>query len=816
MAFISHPLIKPDTVESKLYQEVIAAKVIEKGSTLVVAPTALGKTVIAVLVAAQVLQKNKKVLFLAPTKPLAVQHERSFIKFLNIPGDEVTVLTGTVSPEKRKTLLEKARIISATPQAIQNDMVGGAVSLGDFGLVVFDEAHRAIGNYSYVFIAEHYMRQAADKEPLILALTASPGGKEEKIQSVCHNLFIKNVEIRTHEDEDVRGYVNPINVDWVRVDLPPKFLEVKVLLERFQKEQVDAVKKMGLGLGKRYFSRKDMLVLQAQVRREIMSRGKNAAYLYSAASKIAALLKVAHALTLLETQGAVPLYEYLEKMTVEAEKGTSKAVRHVMDDAHIIKVKRLVHELVKEGLVHPKLEALKHILVDQFHKNPESKVIVFNHYRENILAVGDYLDGIETIRAKRFVGQATKREGDKGLTQKEQVEIIAALREGTYNTLVASSVAEEGLDIPEVDLVVFYEPVPSEIRTIQRRGRTGRKAEGKVIIMIARNTRDEAFYYASRAKERKMHSTLKELQRPHAIPGNIAGEGAIDFKGATLEDSSAQNLDTGDDTLPAQGLSGVQVKGLQSHSGKRLAEQTTLDSFIRPNADKVIIYADTREQASGVILRLKDTDAVIRVKQLEVGDFVLSDDVVVERKTVEDFLSSVVDGRLFGQFTMMSSNYSAPLLILEGDPQELFTIRNIHENAIRGIMASIALNYKIPILYSAGEDETAKYLYTIAKREQLGTEKEIRLRVGRKGLTLKEQQQFLVEGFPMVGPSLAKALLRKFGTVRGVVTASINELQEVEKMGPIKARKIHEVLNAYFNEGEKKQTRAEESPLLKG
>ncbi len=784
MPFISHPLIKPDTVESKLYQEVIAAKVVEKGSTLVVAPTALGKTVIAVLVAAQVLARGKKILFLAPTKPLAVQHEKSFQKFLNIPEEEITVLTGTVTPAKRKALLEKCRVVSATPQSIQNDMVGDAISLGEFGLVVFDEAHRAIGNYSYVFIAEHYMRQA--KEPLILALTASPGGEEEKIQSVCRNLFIKNVEIKTHEDEDVRDYVNKVNVEWVKVDLPPKFLEVKVHLERYQKEQIDAVKKMGLGIGKRYFSRTDMLMLQGQVRRELMSRGKTAPYLYSAASKIAALLKVAHALTLLETQGAAPLYEYMEKMIIDAEKGASKAVKNIVEDPHIIKAKRLVDELVKEGHMHPKLEALKHILVDQFAKNPSSKVIVFNHYRDNIIALGSYLEGIESIRAKRFVGQATKKEGDKGLTQKEQVQIIEDLKDGIYNCLIASSVAEEGLDIPQVDLVVFYEPVPSEIRMIQRRGRTGRKAEGKVIILLARNTRDEAFYYSSRAKERQMHATLKELQQPRAIPQKDPGQAMLGLDNSGIEEPLVKS-------------------SCNQNDSKRLAKQMTLDSFIEPNSDKVIIYADTREQASGVIMRLKDTDAVIRVKQLDVGDFVLSDEVVVERKTVEDFLSSVVDGRLFSQLVMMSSNYAAPLIILEGNPHELFTLRNIHENAIRGILSSIALNYKIPILYAANEEETAKYIYTIAKREQLGTEKEIRLRVGRKGLTLREQQQFLVEGFPLVGPGLAKALLKKFGNVRGIVTASLTELQEVEKMGPIKAKKIHEVLNSYFNEENKRQ-----------
>ncbi len=753
MPFISHALIKPQTVEAKLYQEVLAARILEKGSTLLVAPTALGKTVVAIMVAADVLMRGKKVLFMSPTKPLAVQHEKSMRKFLQIPEEEIIVFTGTVSPQERRKVFTGPKIISATPQTIQNDLVSGEISLKDFGLVVFDEAHRAIGDYSYVFIAGQYMRQC--ENPLILALTASPGWEEEKIQGVCRNLFIKNVEIKTHDDEDVAGYVNKINVEWVKVELPPKFLEVKVLLDRFQKEQVDAIKKMGIGVGKKYFSRKDMLLLQGQIRMDIISRGRDAPYLYIAASKIAALLKVSHALTLLETQGTDSLHEYMEKMASDsASNGATKAVKSIMADGNIRKARSLSEELVKEKQVHPKLEALKHILIDQFDKNPQSKAIVFNHYRNNILAIGRYLEKITLIKAARFIGQATKGE-DKGMSQKEQVQILADLHEGKYNTLLASSVAEEGLDIPEVDLVVLYEPVPSEIRSIQRRGRTGRKSEGKVIILMAKDTRDETYYYSGMAKERKMKATLKQMQKPQLIL-------------------------------------------LQ----KKPDSQTTLLKYTPGYADKVIIYVDTREQSSGVVARLKEYDALIQVKQLEIGDFILSDDVVVERKTIEDFLSSVFDGRLFSQLTAMSANYNSPLIILEGNPRELYTTRNIHENAIRGILASIALNYRVPILYSADVEETAKLVYQIAKREQTGKDNEIRLRIGRKGLTTKEQQQYVLEGFPLVGPQLARALLKKFGSIRTIVNASIKELQEVENMGPIKAKKIHEVLNAYYKEEE--------------
>lgn len=767
MAFVSHPFVRPQTVESKLYQEVLAARALEKGNTLVVAPTALGKTVVAVLVAAEILKQGRKALFLAPTKPLAVQHEKSILRFLNVEPGDVAVITGVVAPEKRRQAFENYRIVSATPQTIQNDLVSGEISLRDFGLVVFDESHRAVGDYSYVFIAEQYMKRA--ERPLILALTASPGSEDEKIQSVCRNLFIKNVEIRTREDEDVKEYMNPVVVEWVRVDLPPKFLAIKELLEKFQQGQIESVKKMGFGIGKRYFSRKELLMLQAQVRKDLLHYGRTSPSLYSAASKIAALIKVSHALELLETQGTYALNEYMQKMASDSSASTaSKAVKHIMADAGILRAKALVHGLVEEKVVHPKLEALKHILVSQFTDNPESKVIVFNHYRNNILSIAEYLRPIETIRAVRFVGQATKGD-DRGLTQKEQVQIINELKGGKYNCLIASSVAEEGLDIPEVDLVVFYEPVPSEIRLIQRRGRTGRKSGGRAIILMARGTRDEAFHYASRNKEKRMHRTLRQLQEPHAIPE------------------------------------------------KALPQQTTLMKYAEGSKDKVVIYVDTREQASGVTLLLTENeDASIHVKQLEVGDYVLSNEVVVERKTIADFLGSVVDGRLFNQLSSMSSNYSAPLIILEGDMRELYTTRNIHENAIRGIMASIALNYRVPILYAEDENETARYLYQIARREQLGKDNEIRLRVGRKGLTLAEQQQYVLEGFPLVGPQLAKALLRRFGSIRSIVNASLKEMQEVEKMGPIKAKKIHEVLNWHYGEAEKKQTGTENSPLWKG
>ncbi|MBI4043693.1 MAG: DEAD/DEAH box helicase [Candidatus Diapherotrites archaeon] len=751
-AFVSHPLLKENTLESRVYQEVLVARVLEKGNSLVVAPTALGKTVVGVLLAAHVLMQrpSEKVVFLSPTKPLAVQHQKSLQSFLNIENARVNCLTGTISPEERKLVWQESTVISATPQTIENDIINGTISFEDVGLLVIDEAHRATGEYSYVFIAQQYVKHA--RNPLVLALTASPGSTEEEIQDVCRNLFIKNIEVKTLQDTDVKSYTHDIEMEWVRVQLPPAFLTIRHDLKSFVREQILFLKKIGLGQGiiPNLYRKKDLLLLQVRIRKELAQNAREKPYLFQAASRVAALMKVTHAITLLESQGVRALNEYFEKMHAESLKpGSSKAVKMVMNDEEIQKALRLARTLKEQNIEHPKLKKLREILLAQFSLNPESRVIVFNHYRDSVKALADHLNGYAPIKAKRFVGQAT-REKDKGMSQKEQIQSIQLFKEGHYNTLVASSVAEEGLDIPSVDLVIFFEPVPSEIRLIQRRGRTGRKGKGKVIVLIAEKTMDEGMYWASKTKEKRMHETLHKLQGASA---------------------------------PA------------------LPQQTTLLGYPEELSEQVLVYCDHREQASGVVRTLKDhADVLIKVKQLEVGDFVLSDDIVVERKTVQDFLNSMLDGRLTQQLAYMASNYKAPLILLEGDARELFSTRNVHHSAVIGMLTSIAVDYRVPLLFTQGPEETAHYLYVIAKREQLGKEKNIRLRVGRKGFTLNEQQRFIIESLPSVGPTLAKSLLHHFKTIQRLANASTKELQNVEKIGEKKAKQIKDVFEKEFKE----------------
>ena len=176
-------------------------------------------------------------------------------------------------------------------------------------------------------------------------------------------------------------------------------------------------------------------------------------------------------------------------------------------------------------------------------------------------------------------------------------------------------------------------------------------------------------------------------------------------------------------------------------------------------------------------------------------------EIAIERKSVSDFVSSIVDGRLGKQLISMAESYEKPLVIVEGDKEKLFET-NLHRNAIIGMLTSIALNYQVPMLFTDSARETAQYIFVIAKREQEGKGSDVRLRIGRKGLTLEEQQRFVVESLPMVGPKMARALLKKFGSVKGIVNAQSKELQEVDNMGQKKAKLVRQVLLTEYKEEE--------------
>lgn len=749
---VEHPLVREGAVTLRKYQEGIVARALEE-NTLVVLPTGLGKTVIAAMVAAHRLHEHpgSRILFLAPTKPLAVQHMRSLQGLLNVEG--MCVLTGAEAPANRRELWDHSRIIFATPQTIENDIVRG-LDISDVSLVVFDEAHRAVGDYSYVAIAKEYLGRA--RSPMTLGLTASPSSDRDTVDEICGNLRVTLVEAKSESDHDVREYVQPVKVHWVRVELPEGFRRVQALLKEVLRRDLKRLKEQG------YLESADLvratktalLKAQANIRADIASGGDA----FQAASAAASALKVNHAIELLETQGVAALRGYLGRLETQG----TKAVKNLFRDEDMLRAAQAVEELHKGGVEHPKLAELARIVGGYGGR----KVLIFTQYRDSVEAIISCLNAAD-ILAHEFIGQASK--GLKpGMTQKRQVEVLDSFREGAYTALVATSVAEEGLDIPKVDAVVFYEPVPSEIRAIQRRGRTGRSATGEVYVMMAKGTRDEAHYWVSVHKERKMADIVDELK-----------------KGVRREPKAGDSGDAADKPAPV--------------TGQTAYGQQSLVQFAAAEAGRLKVYVDNRERNGTILSALRDS-CDIELRQLPVGDYLVSERVCVERKTMDDFLGSLIDRRLMSQAAEMRRNFDAPVIILE-KVDRMYSQRNIHPNAIRGALASLSIDFRIPIIPSEDEEDTAQIILALARREQEEGGRAVALRGERKPELLHERQRFIVESLPTVSAVLADRLLARFGSVRAVMSQAEKQLQEVDGIGGKKAAEIVKAVRESYRRG---------------
>ena len=470
------------------YQETIFKSTANK-NTLVVLPTGLGKTNCAIMLAIHRLKlfPNSKVLICAPTRPLCQQHVNSFVNLTDIPKDNIALYTGTIKKEKRKTLWQDSKVIVATPQTIKSDLQDGTISLHDVSLLCIDEAHRSKMRYASTYIASIYMQQS--KNPRILALTASPGGTKEKINQICDNLFISDVEIRTYQDKDVLPYVQERKISWRKVELPESYKKIKNLLKIMLKELLSRLE--SYGIQKKNLSKKEILELQRRFHLELKA-GKKA--YFNAVSLIASVLKISHALELIETQGVEQLKSYLTRL----EKETSKAVLTIKNFPSYAELKKLVQETSCE---HPKMLELLELI----NQNKTSRIIVFANFRETVDRIYNFLK-LNNIKVVKLIGQK------KGLKQKEQISVIKDFASGKYNVLICTSIGEEGLDIAEANLAIFYEPVASEIRTIQRAGRVARSMPGRIIFLITKRTRDEAYYWSAKRKELTMKRTLKEFK----------------------------------------------------------------------------------------------------------------------------------------------------------------------------------------------------------------------------------------------------------------------------------------------------------------
>ena len=496
--------IREGAISERLYQENIADAA-SRQSTLVVLPTGLGKTVIALKVIDRVLwTEGGRVLFMAPTKPLVEQHFAFLVGKLTLPEGEIVMMTGELSPEKRADWWRKSRVIVSTPQVVENDISSGSVWVRDFSLIVFDECHRAAGDYAYVHIAGIYRAEKPDG--LVLGMTASPGSDLASVENICLTLGISRIEARTEDDPDVERYVQDTAVKWVEVDLSPVLRRISYELRKMLAWRVEALKKMEFLAEDFGGSTRELLGAGRRISDELAAGHRNRT-LYEGLRVQSEAVKIAHGIVLAETQSVLALKKYISKLEEEASLKKSKASVAIASDEHFMAVKSMLEEAWEE---HPKMAALRKTIEEQLSRQSGSRIMVFTQYRDTADAVSGMLSGVPGARPLKLIGQGT-RGGEKGLKQKEQIDVIGRFSSGEANILISTSVGEEGLDITSTDMVIFFEPVPSEIRTIQRKGRTGRLRAGRVVVLITKGTKDEGYYYTSKRKERSMKAALMSL-----------------------------------------------------------------------------------------------------------------------------------------------------------------------------------------------------------------------------------------------------------------------------------------------------------------
>lgn len=285
--------------------------------------------------------------------------------------------------------------------------------------------------------------------------------------------------------------------------LPESYREVSRLLRNVSEEKVQKLKTMKVLPNIELVPKKLLLDLRQQL--IIRLRKRRSGYIFAALTLQAQAISILHAIELIETQDAQNLKQYFIRMS----ENPKRTVKSLLKDPRVQTAIQLTDNI---HISHPKLNVLSDLVMEQLRTTPTGRIIVFTQYRDTVELIVTKLQH-EGSRPVRFVGHATGEGSSEGLSQKEQLQTLEDFKAGTYNVLVTTSIGEEGLHVPDVDHVIFYEAVPSEIRTIQRRGRTGRTRIGKVTVLMAEETVDEAYYWSSLRKEQRMRTILNRISQ---------------------------------------------------------------------------------------------------------------------------------------------------------------------------------------------------------------------------------------------------------------------------------------------------------------
>jgi Fanconi anemia group M protein len=816
---LAHPYLRQG-LEPRIFQQTILNTCIRK-NTLVVLPTGAGKTIIAVLHIAYLIQNeafsnDDFVLFLTPTKALVQQHSQTFKKFLNIPARNIIQLSGSINPDKREKLAHKAKIIIATPQTIRNDIINDQINLQYCPLVYFDEAHRATGNYAYVPIAEYLSKIQPNAR--IVALTASPGTTKDEILTLCKNLQIEKVECRSASDPELKRYMPETVITQKEVPLPIEFEELLTTVKAIGERECERLQMEGV-LEKpfEYLYKGELLALKKKLSKNFRPNFQ----LIMSCNRLLYLLILRETI---ESQSIPSAAELLGNW----KRKKSKTIKQLMNMPLFQQLGEQITHLKAKDYIHPKFLHLISILKKT--DLEKSKVLIFTNLRVTCNILSQALTDLG-FHTKSFVGQRGST-SKKALREKEK--ILSDFRKNVFPILVATSVLEEGLDVDECNLVIFYDATKSAIRQIQRKGRTGRKKRGKVIVLTTHHTSDSVAHYISRAKEKRMKQLLEDTTWLNKkLKGNREGKESKrtiddsqspDFKMVKEEtqfnekegkQNTASDLSKkerpinqekidNEQKMTEEGLTGI-LKGLQESTNlyhelnnkivneKQKEENNPLIEKKQKDNQTIELIIDSRERNNEILFYLKGEGIQLQFQNLDTADYIISDRIAVEYKKEGDFMSSLIDGRLFEQLKLLQNAYTSPLLILEGNLKT-----GLHPEALAGALATIAVDFGIPIIHSPTSLDTAILLKRLAIREQRERKRAPSIRRAFLANNPKDEAIRVLCAFSGINRTISSRLLDVFGSLKQIFSATQEELQEVDGIGKAKSKTIVDLLNKVF------------------
>lgn len=498
-------------------------------NTLVALPTGLGKTFIAATVMLNYYRwtRDAQIIFMAPTKPLIAQQMEACYHNVGISRKDTVLMTGETAPTVRFEEWQAKRVFFMTPQTVINDLKAGGCDPKKIVLLVVDEAHKSTGGYAYTEVIKFLRR--FNNSFRVLALTATPGGTVEAVQQVINALSISRVELRTEQSLDIRPYTHEKQTDTECFDLSD---EQQLIIEHISKALQPCLDK--LNSQNAYWSKDPMSLTaygltMARKKWSQSDAGKNAppSVKFMLQAIFTILSQIAHALTLLKNHGIGPFYSSINEFQRKVSSGETKSkyAIEIVQSESFTKMVSLIRAWTNnpEFLGHPKLEYLRDVVLNHFLDTGDgmqgsnvppsaTRVMVFASYRDSTEEICRVLKRSEPmIRPQVFVGQAASK-GSEGMNQKRQNEVIQDFKAGKYNTLVATSIGEEGLDIGDVDLIVNYDASASPIRMLQRIGRTGRKRMGRVVLLMMRGKEENDY---TKAKDNYVY-----IQKSIADAGN--------------------------------------------------------------------------------------------------------------------------------------------------------------------------------------------------------------------------------------------------------------------------------------------------------